>query len=753
MLIEPDNLDHAEALATLRAACARGDRSPATLLNLAIAQDRNGEGERARRLMTELATLLPDWDEPKLRLAESLRREGRAREAERAYDEVLELNPRREEALVARAALLIQLGDSETAQKLLLRCIGINPQRAEAWDALGLALMLTADPGTAESAFAEAQRWAPAILTYALHRVEAAHAAGQLPGETARLELAADADPLDPVLFTALGLARERLGHRVEAIDALETACALAPAAAVPAMMLARLLAHASRLREADAALRRACELNPGNAGLCNDRAAVLMRLHRHAAARELLDALPPEAQSTTGVLCNLATVLVSLGEQQHGEATARRAIALDPASLLARRALANALPYRSDVSGAEMLAAVNDCVARLPLRQQPVFTNSRDPARKLRIGLLSGSLRAHPVGWLTVAGFEALDPTQFDLICLAQATGSDAIARRYRARAAEWHEVDRLNDAALAALARERSVDVLIDLGGYGDLGRLVACAQRLAPVQVKWVGMQTHSTGLPEIDWFLSDRWETPPGLEQFYSERILRLPHGYVCYSPPAYAPDVGGLPAAENGFVSFGCFNNLAKITPQVMAAWAEILRRVPASILVLKTHQFSEPEPVARVRDAFARLGIPGERIELRGASSHRQFMAEYNQIDLVLDPFPYSGGLTTCEALWMGVPTVTLPGETFASRHSASHLSNVGLADWVAPDLPGYIELAVAGSTDLVALATLRSGLRERVKASPLCDAPRFGRDLGLALRHAWADWCGKAAETSPLLP
>jgi predicted O-linked N-acetylglucosamine transferase (SPINDLY family) len=749
MLIEPDSLDHAEALATLRAACTRGDRSPATLLNLAIAQDRNGEGKRARLLMAELSALLPDWDEPKLRLAESLRREGHAAEAERAYDAVLELNPRREEALVARAALLIQLGDAETAQKLLLRCIGINPQRAEAWDALGLALMLTGDAGMAESAFAEAQRHAPAVLNYALHRVEAAHATGQLPGETARLELAADADPLDPVLFTALGLARERLGRRAEAIDALETACALAPAAPVPAMMLARLLAHASRLREADAALRRACELNPGNAGLCNDRAAVLMRLHRHAAARALLEAIPAEVQSVTGVLCNLATVLVSLGEQEYGEATARRAIAQDPASPLARRTLANALPYRSGVGGAEMLAAVLDYTAGLPVRTAPVFTNSRDVARKLRIGLLSGSLRGHPVGWLTVAGFEALDPTQFDLICLAQAAGTDAIARRYRARATEWHDVDGLDDAGLAALARERSIDVLIDLGGYGELGRLAACAQRLAPVQVKWVGMQTHSTGLPEIDWFLSDQWETPRELERFYSERILRLPNGYVCYSPPAYAPDVGDLPAAENGFVSFGCFNNLAKITREVMAAWAEILRRVPASILVLKTHQFSETEPAARVRDAFARLGIAGNRIELRGASPHRQFMAEYNQIDLVLDPFPYSGGLTTCEALWMGVPTVTLPGETFSSRHSTSHLSNVGLADWVAPDLPGYVKLAVAKSTDLAALAALRSGMRERVKASPLCDAPRFGRDLGRTLRHAWADWCG----SPPLLP
>ncbi len=179
MLTELAGLEHAEALATLRAACAAGDRSPATLLNLAIARDRTGDGEQARWLMREVATLLPDWDEPLLRLAESLRRDGRAAEAERAYAAVLEINPRREEALVARAALLIQAGDGAAAQKLLVRCVGINPDRAEAWDALGLALMLTADPAIAETAFAEAQRLAPAVTSYALHRVEAAHAAGR----------------------------------------------------------------------------------------------------------------------------------------------------------------------------------------------------------------------------------------------------------------------------------------------------------------------------------------------------------------------------------------------------------------------------------------------------------------------------------------------------------------------------------------------------------------------------------------------
>jgi protein O-GlcNAc transferase len=285
--------------------------------------------------------------------------------------------------------------------------------------------------------------------------------------------------------------------------------------------------------------------------------------------------------------------------------------------------------------------------------------------------------------------------------------------------------------------------VDIVLDLGGYGEGGRPFALAGRPAPVQIKWVGAQFGTTGLPHMDAMITDRWETPPGHERFYTERLLRLRDGYVCYSPPSYAPDVSPLPASRaGGAVTFGCFNNLAKITPRVIATWCRILARVPGSRMVLKTHQFSDAETSDRVLAAFAAHGITAERIELRGSSGHRAFMAEYNRIDLVLDPFPYSGGLTTCEALWMGVPTVAMAGEIFAARHSVSHMSNAGLADWVAADLDAYVELAVARASDRAGLAALRAGLRARVKASPLCDAPHFGRALGAALRTAWQDWC-----------
>ncbi|MBV9249382.1 MAG: tetratricopeptide repeat protein [Acetobacteraceae bacterium] len=732
-----------DALGSLRVAVALGEAEPVTLLNLALAEEKAGDPDRALRLMLDLEANHPSWDEPPLRIAEYLRRTRDAAAAEAAYRRVLSVNPSREEALLALAGLLLARGEAVDARELLVRCCGVAPKRADAWRTLGLALMATSEPRLAHSAFMQALALEPEAADHALLGMEAAAAAGEAEAELARLEVGLDADPLNVVLLAAQGILLERLGRRDAAIDSLEAAAVLAPESALVARLLGGLLARSNRVSDAATALTRARELDPDNPEIANDLAAVLMRAHRHAEARTLLVSVLEKHGDHLAVLCNLANATVCLGEQDEAVQLARRAIAFDPNSVLARRALCNVLAYVQGVAGTELLQSLQGCAVRLPRAVLPPFANSRDPNRPITIGLLSGTLRTHPVGWLTAAGVESLDRTQFSLVCLSQnSKASDPFARRYRAVAREWCEIDQLDDVALALRARELGIDVLIDLGGYGDASRMPACAHRLAPVQVKWVGMQYHSSGLPEMDWFITDRWETPPALEHLYSERLLRLPDGYVCYSPPAYAPDTVPLPALANGFITFGCFNNLAKLTPSVLKTWAEILHRVPTSRLVLKTHQFSDVPTADRIHAVFGGHGIDPERIELRGSSPHRAFMAEYNAIDIVLDPFPYSGGLTTCEALWMGVPVITLPGETFASRHSLSHLSNVGLADWAASDLRGYVELAVAKAQDVEGLAALRSGLRTQVKASPLCNAPRFGRSLGEALRHAWQRWC-----------
>ncbi len=580
-----------------------------------------------------------------------------------------------------------------------------------------------------------------------MRRIGAAFEAGTGDVELARLERALGRNPLDAVLLTTRGALLRRLGRHADAIDVLQVATTLAPDLAGAALEYAVAVTDRDPPAVAEAALRRAIALLPGQASLRNNLAVVLMRRHGYREARELLEALVAEQGEEAGTLCNLSNALVSLGLQQEALAAARRATEIAPHMHLGWRALCNALAYSPDVDAAAMLRSASSaslCITRV---SQAAPARVADPTRRLRLGLLSATLKTHPVGWLTVAGFEHLDPAAFEIVCVAQKRSGDPIARRFQALASEWHVIADDGAEAVAAQVRDLGLDLLIDLGGYGDRGWMTACAQRLAPVQLKWVGMQNHSTGLPEMDWFITDRWETPAGFEPGYSERLLRLRDGYACYSPPSYAPDVAPSPALARGMVTFGCFNNLAKITPAVIASWSRVLHRVSGARLILKTHQFGDTVTNARVMAAFAAHGIAPAQIELRGGSAHRALLAEYGDIDIVLDPFPYTGGLTTCEALWMGAPTVTLAGEIFAARHATSHMSNVGLADWVASDLTAYEDLAVAQAADIEALAHLHSGLRTRMRASALCDGPRFGASLGAGLRKAWRAWCDASVE------
>jgi predicted O-linked N-acetylglucosamine transferase (SPINDLY family) len=237
--------------------------------------------------------------------------------------------------------------------------------------------------------------------------------------------------------------------------------------------------------------------------------------------------------------------------------------------------------------------------------------------------------------------------------------------------------------------------------------------------------------------MDFLLADRFHVTEGEERFYTERILRMPHGYACYEPPTTTPDVGPLPALISGRVTFGCFNNPAKITPTTVTSWASILHSVPRSQLLLKYHGYEQHQLRDRFQTEFAQLGIQIDRILFEGwAATTQELMATYGKIDIALDTQPYSGGVTTCEALWMGVPVITCPGKTFASRHSTSHLTNAGLPQFVAKDRAGYIDLAVHWATRLNELSTARSQLREQMRKSPLCDAKAFASDFLSLMFH-----------------
>ena len=391
---------------------------PVTALIAALATDRAGQGTAARDAMRQLEQAWPAWDEPSVRLAESLRSVGELAAAEQAYQRALERNPQRIEALIAFGAAMVARGAGAEAQTLLVQACGLAADNAEAWNALGHALMQTAEPDTAESAFAVAQRLAPQNLEFAIHRGMAARSAGTDGAELVRLELAAIDDPLDPVPLAARAVLLEQDDQRLIAIELLEAATTLAPGKARLWALLGSALGRVMRTREAETALRRACDLDPTEIQARCDLAAALARLHRHAEARVLLEALVADQGENSVLLCNLACSLVSLGLQADAEAMIRSVLAKWPHSALAHRALVNTLPYAAEASGAGLLSALQDCSTAI-VRPAPVTLRATEPERRLRLGLLSGLLRTHPVAWLTVAGFEALDPAAFDIICL----------------------------------------------------------------------------------------------------------------------------------------------------------------------------------------------------------------------------------------------------------------------------------------------------------------------------------------------
>jgi protein O-GlcNAc transferase len=742
----------ADAVPWLERAAADGDGGGWSWLNLGLALTQLGRLAEAIPPLERAAAALPELADPHLRLGQIAGLRGDPSGAEAAFRAALVRDPRHVPALAALAALEEGSGRLDLAASLVAEARAIDPIEPElgAW-AARLALVR----GAPEEALAEAET----VLVRRPHHTAAARIVARAllalraPEAALRhIEARAASDPLAGAWPFAASLVWATLGDLDTAIAELRLAETLAPDAPEVQAELGRALVAAGRPKEAVAALRAAIAGMPQDLALRSRLATVLWKSQRIGEAVALLDAALADFGPDPLLLANRALMRNVQGAQEEALAAADSAIARagsgSAAALDTRIGRLCVLPYHP-IGGdaAVLLAAAREVADRLGPPPEPPLHRLRprrtaDPDRSLRVGLLSGSLSRHPVGWLTVAGLEALPEEDFTLVAYSLKRRDDRIAARFRARCAAWREVGAAEEEAIARLIAADGIDILLDLGGYGEGGRPFVLHHRPAPVQVKWVGAQFGTMGLPVVDWMLTDRWETPEGFERFYTERLLRLPDGYVCFTPPAYAPEVGSLPALSAGHVTFGCLNNLAKLTPPLLAAWARILEVLPGARILLCTHALAE----AATREAFARrlaaAGVPAARVDLLPGQPHREFLDTYNAVDIALDPFPYTGGLTVCEALWMGVPTVTLTGEGFAARHALSHLSNVGLPGWAAQDVEGYVRLAVERARDLPALAALRAGLRERTRGSPLCDAPRFGRGLAAALRHAWTDWC-----------
>jgi protein O-GlcNAc transferase len=283
--------------------------------------------------------------------------------------------------------------------------------------------------------------------------------------------------------------------------------------------------------------------------------------------------------------------------------------------------------------------------------------------------------------------------------------------------------------------------IDILFDMSGHTTGNSLPLFVKKPAPIQISWAGY-VGTTGISTMDYVMADRHHVPEGEDEFYTENIIRMPNSYVSYTAPDYTPEVTELPFKKKGFITFGSFNNVIKTNSEVLKLWAEVLRAVPNSHLFIKYRGIDDPINRTRIESVMQDNGISPGRLRLEGSSPHAELLASYGEIDIALDTFPYSGGLTSCEALWMGVPVVTLYGNTFAGRHSSSHLRNIGLSEFVASDVAGYVDLAVQATSNINTMTTLRKNLRPMMAASPLCNHQLFALNFETAMTDAWRQFC-----------
>lgn len=537
---------------------------------------------------------------------------------------------------------------------------------------------------------------------------------------------------------------------------------------------------NAGRFLEAIAWYRRGLTFRPGSAEIHNNIAVGYLVLGRSEPAIAHYEAALVLRPAYARVHVGLATLFSGEGLQLKAIDHYRQALAIEPQLANVRFNLGAALQaagqaedaavcYREALPGipdrgrawSQYLLSLNFLGgltaealfeehrrfgACFPLPAGVTHAVSPDPGRRLRIGYLTVEFREHLGSYFITPILERADRARFEIVCYsALPVGShDEHTRRFQSLADLWRDVPPgLSDDGLDALIRADGIDILVDLAGHSGLNRLPALSRKPAPVQVTWLGY-ANTTGLAAFDARLVDAVTDPPGVaDALATEPLVRLPRGFLCFKPPADAPDVTPAPALRNGFVTFGSFNGLAKVTPEAIRLWAAILREVPGSRLLFKDRGVECPDTVAALVARFAADGVAADRLDfvgwLPGRNGH---LACYTGIDMALDSFPYNGTITSCDTLWMGVPFVTLRGDRHGARVGASLLTQAGLADLVADDLEGYRDIAVRLAAEPDRLAALRLGMRDRLLASPLCDAGGFTRDLEGVYRDLWGRWC-----------
>ena len=688
--------------------------------------------------------------------------------------------------VVERAA-----GDLAAAAESLGRSVMLAPAYADGWANLAATYEQAGDLAAEAGVLAQVTALQPANARAWGRRGVLAYLQNQLPDACAHFTEAARLAPHDAELWSNLGAAQLRLGDLAAAEASQRQALSVRPHFVGALNNLGNVLVAQSRWAEAaavleDAVLRAPDEpngwVNLGHArkgleryqGACAayERALLLHPglpiamlglgdahqglgdLHRAIACYEQARA---QADDNPDLYENHGVALQRLGRLDEATAAFRKCLALDPTRAAIHSAIIFALDLRE---GADTAARHERMLwnARFggqrtgPHHVHPNRPNTPDSARPLRVGYVSADFRHHSAGFLALPIVRAHDRSKVTVICYSGVRKPDQVTARFQALADVWHEVYDLSDDALDALIRVDEIDVLVDLSGHSAGNRLTVFAREPAPVQVTAWGYAT-GTGLDTMHYFLADPIVVPAASRASYFEEVVNLP-SVLCYEPPDAAPPVVPPPVLARGHVTFGAFNRMEKVSAGVRDAWAQVLLRVPDARLIVKTGRMSTDDACQQLVAELVARGVARDRIELRGNTTHHGHLATHGDIDILLDTFPHGGGVTSVEALLMGVPVVTLLGDRVAGRLAASFLTILGLDDLVAASPEAYVAIAARLAADRDRLAHERATLRTRLLASPLADADRYTRAVEAAYCEMWQRWCaGSASRSSAALP
>ncbi len=767
-----------KAVASYRRALELNPNNADAHNNLGVAFQSRGDPATAEACFRRALTHNADYAEAHSNLGNVLQALGKPAEALASHQRAAQLKPGYAEAHHGIGASLKDLGRLDEAIAAYRRALELNANVPETHNNLGVALKDRDRLDEAAAAYRRALELKPDYAEAHTNLGNVLREQGKLDEAIARHQRALELKPDFAEALNNLGNALKDQAQLPQAIACYQRAQEIAPNLAEAPHSLGAALKEQGKLDEAIACFRRALDLKPnftdahnslgigmqlqgrmGDAATCFQRALQLQPDNADA-HNNLGNVLKDAAQVTAAIvyyrralqlkpdfaeaLNNLGNALKDQGKLDEALASYRRALEIKPDFSDVRSNMIFSLNYRPGISLAELAEAhaeFDRLHAMPPPANWPAQEPRGGPSRRLRLGFVSPDFCQHPVGFFLIRALENLDRQEAEIVCYNDRGPTDRLTSRFQGVSSLWRDVLGWNHEQLAAQIRDDRIDILFDLAGHTARNRMLTFVRKPAPIQVTWIGYE-GTTGLSAIDYLLADRFMVPEEAESHYREKVLRLPDCYLCFDPPEESPVVAPLPALRSGHVTFGSCNNLAKLSEEVVAVWADILRRVPLSRLLLKYRGLEDQELRARYLGLFAAQGIPADRLEIEGWSPLGELLARHDGIDVALDPFPFAGGVTTCNALWMGVPVVTWPGETFASRHALSYLSTIGLTETIAGSREEYVEIAARLAADLPRLAAIRAGLRQQMAASPLCDGKRFAANLMSRLRDVWRQCC-----------